>query len=323
AHLSVPLRLSDGRVYGTFCCFSFLPDHTLNQRDVQMMHAFAELAAVQIEVGLELAAREAETVARVNAVIARGGPAMVHQPIYRLDDDQVVGIECLACFPDCETRPPDLWFAEAAEVGLGVELELAALRAALASLPYFPDRLYLAVNLSPQTLLSGGVEAVLAGVPAGRVVLEITEHAVVSDYAGLQRVLEPLRSRVRIAIDDAGAGYSGLRHILDLRPDIIKLDMSLTRGIDSDPARSALAGALVTFARTIGGRIVAEGVETRAELAALRTLGVDCAQGYYLRRPMPLPAAVMFVIAREFRPEGACAVPRRVLSAGPKKRAVN
>jgi EAL domain-containing protein (putative c-di-GMP-specific phosphodiesterase class I) len=304
AHLSVPLRLSDGSVYGTFCCFSAAPDHSLNGRDLQMMRAFADLAAAQIEAGLTLAREEEETTERVRRVIRQDRLNIVYQPIYDLNEDRIRGVECLARFPDSETRPPSEWFAEAAGIGLGVDLELAAVRAALRGLPHLPDDLYLAVNVSPETILSGRLGPVLKGVPAGRIVLEVTEHAVVADYLALQRALKPLRRHVRIAIDDAGAGYSGLRHILDIRPDIIKLDMSLTRGIDRDPARAALATALVDFARDIGAEIVAEGVETPEELGELRSIGIDCAQGYFLRRPMPIAAASRFLIARRF--ETAC-----------------
>jgi EAL domain-containing protein (putative c-di-GMP-specific phosphodiesterase class I) len=127
---------------------------------------------------------------------------------------------------------------EAAEIGLGTLLELAAIRIAQSSLSAFPDHVYLAVNASPKTILSGEFANTLVGMPAERIVLEITEHAHVDDYEGLSRALEPLRSRgVRLAVDDAGAGFSSLQHILQLRPDVIKLDMALTRHIHLDPAR--------------------------------------------------------------------------------------
>jgi EAL domain-containing protein (putative c-di-GMP-specific phosphodiesterase class I) len=133
----------------------------------------------------------------------------------------------------------------------------------------------------------------LSGLPAERIVLEITEHAHVEDYDALLCALEPLRKNgVRLAVDDAGAGYSGLQHILQIRPDFIKLDMALTRHIDLDPARRALASALVAFARDTGSRIIAEGVETASELNTLRGIGIEKAQGYFLGRPMPIGDAV-------------------------------
>lgn len=298
SHISVPLRLSDGSVYGTFCCFSFRPDHSLNDRDVEMMRAFADLAAGQIEAGMTHSARESETIDRVSRVIERGDLAVVYQPIYELSSNEVAGVECLARFADHAVRGPDEWFAEAAEVGLGVDLELTALQVALRALHHLPSSLYLAINVSPNTLLSGSVARLLEEVPVGRVVLEVTEHAIIQDFVRFRNVLEPLRGRVRIAVDDAGAGYSGLRHILDIRPDIIKLDMSLTRGIDKDPARTALARALIAFAADIGSTIVAEGIETAAELSTLKALGAHAGQGYHLQRPKPISALASFLVAR-------------------------
>jgi EAL domain-containing protein (putative c-di-GMP-specific phosphodiesterase class I) len=229
-------------------------------------------------------------------VIEKDQIAMVYQPIWDLNEQRPDGFECLARFTGGPSRSPDKWFMEAAEIGLGTLLELAAIRIAQSSLSAFPDHVYLAVNASPKTILSGEFANTLIGMPAERIVLEITEHAHVDDYEGLLRALEPLRSRgVRLAVDDAGAGFSSLQHILQLRPDVIKLDMALTRHIHLDPARRALASALVAFARNTNSRIVAEGVETASELEALRSIGIEKAQGYFLGRPMPFDDATKLI----------------------------
>jgi EAL domain-containing protein (putative c-di-GMP-specific phosphodiesterase class I) len=298
AHLSVPIRLSDGSVYGTFCCFSYVADHSLRDRDVQMMHAFADLAAAEIEADLAARATHDEISSRTKSVIEQNGPNMVFQPIYALETREIIGVEALARFPDAQARGPESWFAEAASVGLAVDLELAAVRAALSALPHLPANTYLAVNVSPQTILSGELEPLLKNIPLGRLVFEVTEHEIVEDFVLLRTALEPLRRHCKIAVDDVGAGYAGLRHILDIRPDVMKLDMSLTRRIDKDPARAALASALIKFGRDIGSTIVAEGIETRAELTTLSCLGAHAGQGYYLRRPQPLSAVMPFLIAR-------------------------
>lgn len=129
--------------------------------------------------------------------------------------------------------------------------------------------------------------------PPGRIVIEITEHSDVENYEQLLRALLPLRQRgFRLAVDDAGAGYSSLRHILNLQPDFIKLDMGLIRNIDVDPARRALASALIGFARETGSVIIAEGVETASEFETLQLIGVEQVQGYFLGRPMPLECAL-------------------------------
>jgi EAL domain-containing protein (putative c-di-GMP-specific phosphodiesterase class I) len=147
--------------------------------------------------------------------------------------------------------------------------------------------MYLSLNATADTIQSEEFRATLNDVPAERIVLELTEHAPVHDYRGLETVIERLRSKgLRVAVDDAGAGFSSLRHILNLQPDVIKLDIALIRGIDRDPARQALGRALLNFAsEAYGASIVAEGIETNAELETLRDLGCPCGQGFYLGRP--------------------------------------
>ncbi len=167
---------------------------------------------------------------------------------------------------------------------------MAALRAALSHLDGLPSDIRLAVNLSPETVTSAPCRDILAAVPGNRLVIEITEDAPVDDYDAVNEALGGVRTQGgQLAIDDAGAGFASLRHILRLNPDIIKLDLTLTRGIDTDRRRRALASALITFASEIGASIVAEGIETRAELDAPRDLGVAYGQGYYLARPEPMP----------------------------------
>ena len=215
---------------------------------------------------------------------------IVYQPIVDLVSGAVVGFEALSRFASSPPRPPDQWFAEAASVGLGIELELHALRAALAERHRMPEEVYLSLNVSPQTAMSPLLFDLLEGSPCERIVLEVTEHVGIEDYDALSESLRRLRSRgVRIAIDDAGSGYASLRHILNIRPDIIKLDIALTRGIDVDPARQALAVALVSFRQDIGAVLVAEGIETQSELDMLVHLGLQHGQGYHLGRPGDLP----------------------------------
>lgn len=227
---------------------------------------------------------------RIRGILKGEGLSMVFQPIVELHDARIIGFEALARFAAEPRRPPDVWFAEAASVSLLVDLEMAALRAAFGHLDLLPPHAYLSVNLSPETVLSPGLVELLVGLPGVRIVVEVTEHAPVEDYETLNEALADLRARgCRLAIDDAGAGFASLRHILRLAPDIIKLDITLTRGLDSDPARRALATALISFANEIGVTLVAEGVETQPEVDALRALGVGLGQGYFFARPGPLP----------------------------------
>ncbi|MGI8609975.1 MAG: EAL domain-containing protein [Candidatus Dormibacteria bacterium] len=231
-----------------------------------------------------------EQVQRIQQVINEGLITMVFQPIIDLQTREVRGVESLARLTAEPRRTPDLWFIEATNVGLGVDLELQAIRAALLQLPLLPPTVYMSINASPATAAAPALAEVLDKVPLGRVVLEVTEHDAVSDYEALMDSLKDLRARgLRLAVDDMGSGYANLRHILRLAPDIIKLDVELTRGIHLDTPKRALASSFANFAREIGAKIVAEGMETKEEFETLKQLGVQLGQGYYLARPGPLP----------------------------------
>jgi EAL domain-containing protein (putative c-di-GMP-specific phosphodiesterase class I)/AmiR/NasT family two-component response regulator len=223
----------------------------------------------------------------IDRFLAGEGVTMVYQPIMELRSREIVGWEALARFHSLPLRPPNEWFAEAVEMELGVQLELMAIRNAMRSLPDVPAGAYLSVNCSPRAAMSPELGRTL-GDHAQRMVVEITEHEAIEDYAALATALEALRALgVRIAIDDAGAGFASLRHTLLLLPDIVKVDISLTRDIDNDRAKRALTSALISFADEMGMSIIAEGIETQAELETLVSLGVPYGQGFYLAEPAP------------------------------------
>jgi len=237
----------------------------------------------------EITGRRAQ-IERIRRVLDDGLLTPVFQPIVDLRSGDLVGVEALARFPD-DLPGPEAWFASAESVGLRVELEVHAVRAAVAQLASVPAGAFLAVNLSPQTI--GAVHGLdLLGLEHhGRLVIEITEHARVDDYSELDAVLERVRADgARLAVDDVGAGFASLRHILNLAPEFIKLDISLTRDIHVRRECVALAAALIALADELGASIVAEGIETREQLDALRRLGVRFGQGFYLARPGPLAA---------------------------------
>ena len=294
AHLSVPIRFRDGTLYGTLCCFSHQADQSLSKRDLGMMTHLATFLGLQLERQTRAQRRQDRMRSRISEVLGTGAFDPVFQPILNLPTGDLWGFEALTRFrADCN-RSPDQWFADATGVGLGVALELATARKALAVAREFPNTTRVSLNVSPETILDARLHGVLADWPVDRIVLEVTEHVSVGDYDRIARSLAAFRARgLRLAVDDAGAGYASFRHILSLQPDIIKLDMSLVRGIDTDSGRRALAAALIGFAAETGARIVAEGVETHAELATLRELGVCAAQGYLLGRPVPLVEALL------------------------------
>ena len=231
--------------------------------------------------------------ARIERVLAEQSFSIVFQPIDDLSTGRTVGFEALSRFAAEPIRPPDQWFAEAAAVGLGEQLEFAAVEAALAHLPEIPAGSYVSLNLSGASICSGRLEAVLAGTDVNKVVLEITEHERIDDYERLRTVLAGLRRRgLRVAVDDAGAGFASFTHVVRLAPDIIKLDRGLVSGIAHDPVRHSLAAALIRFSHEIRAAVVAEGIETANDLVELRLLGVRYGQGYYLARPAPLKAVL-------------------------------
>jgi EAL domain-containing protein (putative c-di-GMP-specific phosphodiesterase class I)/putative methionine-R-sulfoxide reductase with GAF domain len=210
----------------------------------------------------------------------------VVQPVVRTADRLVVGYEALARMPLEPTRPPDWWLSRAQQVGIRRNLEMACLRAAAALGPVPEDRL-LFVNLSPSLLADPAALVLLDDLP-DRLVIELTEQEAVSDYYRLRLDLEPWLSRgIRVAIDDTGAGYSSLRHVIELTPDFLKLDRELVRDLDTDRSRRALIRAMAAFASEVGTTVIAEGVETQSELDVLAEAGVPLVQGYLLARPGP------------------------------------
>lgn len=224
---------------------------------------------------------------RIERVLNAQDLKMHFQPIASLADKHAIGYEALAFFRDSPPRTPDVWFAEAVTVGLGVDLELLAITGALKHLAALPADTFLSLNASPEVAVSPDLRELLEGVE-DRVVIEITEHAPVPDYEALVDGLALLRGRgVRLAVDDCGAGFASLRHVLLLAPDFIKLDIALCRDVQH-PLRRALARALVSFAAEIDCGVIAEGIETPEDLAALRSLGVELGQGFHLGRPAEL-----------------------------------
>ena len=225
----------------------------------------------------------------VEAVVEGHGFHLVYQPILHLDTGEVAGVEALCRFDD--EAPTEHRFRTCEELGLAAPLDLAIIERALADFHHLPGG-YLALNLSASTIGDRALQTLLesADVPHRRLVIELTEHARIPDYQQASSVIDALRAKgIRLAVDDAGAGWASFRHVLSLRPDIIKMDRSLTRGVDVDPARRALAMALAIFAGEVGATVVAEGVETDGEVRALRLAGIHRGQGFVLAPPQSLP----------------------------------
>lgn len=229
---------------------------------------------------------------RIEALLSRDVVGLAWQPIVTLPGHSVRGYEALARFRGRPRRAPNLWFDDAEHIGLRTQLELLVIRQALSYARQIPEGVFLSLNASPATLLADELATLTASL-GPRIVMEVTEHAAVQDYDSLTVAISALRSLgVRLAIDDAGAGFASMAHVVRLSPDFIKLDASLIHNVDVDRTKRALAAALVRFARETGADLIGEGIETRSQLHTVETIGVDLGQGFLLGRPAALAPRV-------------------------------
>ena len=295
SYIAAPLRGSDGSIYGMFCCVGHKVKQGLGKRDLAVMAVFADMAGVHISEHIAENQDRQAVLNRIREVMTPEKLNISYQPIYGLKEQKIVGYESLARFDTDPYRTPDVWFAEAQSVGLGQELELLAIRRGIEGMSHISETAYISLNVSPEIILAGVLHDVFDEVISNRIVLEITEHSKVTDYEVFREALDALRKKgVQIAVDDAGAGFASFQHILELGAEIIKLDISLIKGIDKDPARKALATALTAFSKKTNTKVIAEGVETREEYNELLKIGVDKIQGYYIGYPMPVEQVVLY-----------------------------
>ena len=296
SYLGAPIVLNDGEVYGTFCCFSHTPNDSLNERDLALMKIFADIAARHIDKQLHKNQEDNQIKKRITEVLNNHEVKTVFQPVFHVDQQKVIGYECLSRFTSTPYLTPDIWFQQAESVGLGEELEIMAIEAAIDKMSAFSNNTSFSLNISPEYVINGAVERALTQhILDKKIVLEVTEHAQITDYRAFRNAVESLRNQgVRLAIDDVGAGYSNFQHILELGADIIKLDISLIRNIDTDTSRKALTAALIAYAKETACEVLAERVETQEEFHELVRLGINKIQGYFISQPLELEQAIHF-----------------------------
>ncbi len=250
--------------------------------ELPVLTTLASILGTLLSAGLEARNRDEAARGSIQEILDAAAFTPFFQPIVTLRTGVVIGYEALSRFSN--GVPPDVTFALAARSGLGLELEAATLHAALEAATNLPSDAYLSLNVSPSLIRSGSLRTILGG-QVRPLVLEITEHVAIDDYPALRQELTAIGLDVRLAVDDAGAGYASLRHILELAPDFVKLDIGLIRDIDTDLARQALIAGVSYFAAERNLQLIAEGIETTAELKMLRSIGIACGQGYLLGRP--------------------------------------
>lgn len=289
--IAVPLALPDGTICGMVCAQSPDPMPALNQRDLAVVQSFAR--RVEEAMGAAFSADHAGTSLRrrIDDVIADRDFQLLLQPIVALSDNAVMGAEALCRFRPAPYRSPDTWFAEARQVGLHLDLEWAVIAKITALLPDLPRALNLSINVSPDMLAAGDLPDLIDGPFSDRIIFELTDHDQTGNLPALQTQMRRLRRLgVQIAVDDLTPGYASLNTVLQIKPDIVKLDREIVRGINLDPANRALAAAVVHFADDIGAQVIAEGIERQEEATTLRDLGVMHGQGFLLGRPGGLTA---------------------------------
>jgi EAL domain-containing protein (putative c-di-GMP-specific phosphodiesterase class I) len=288
-HLSVPIYLSDGKLFGTYCAFCRHARMDLNDRDHALMRVFADITASLIENNKKQFKDGKSRWNQIQTAILERDYYAVFQPILHIKDKKLWGYEALTRFGRL-SGTPDKIFEQAGELGLGEQLGSLVIARALEDSAALPQSVFINLNATPELIASGALLELFSQYgDLNRFVLEITEHVIIQDYQEILSAIDPLRKKgMRLAIDDTGAGYASFRHILLLKPEIIKLDMSLIRDIDQNEEKQALTAALVAFSRRGKHLLIAEGVETQEEFSVLRDLGVDLVQGYLFSKPMPV-----------------------------------
>jgi len=293
SYVGAPVRTADGRPVGMLCCLGRGAGEQLDVEDVRTVEMLADLVSDRLRWNASGGTPEpglAQRRERVLGVLQSGALEVHFQPVVDMATGRAIGYEGLTRVPGWLDGGPAELVSDAAATGLGVDLEEVAARTALAALDRRPERLPLAVNLSPEALLRPSVVDLLMQHSDQRIGVEVTEHHPIDDYDRLLGVTGLLQSAgVLLSVDDTGAGYASLRHVLRLRPDVIKLDIALVAGVHQDPAKRALIVGLGVFARQTGAALIAEGVEEPEERDVLLDLGVRYGQGYLFARPAPFP----------------------------------
>ena len=254
---------------------------------------FAATASALLSRPLESAHRSDLVRVRIEQILADRTFSPVFQPILALTSGEPVGYEGLTRFAD--GTPPDQMIAQAHAVGLGIDLEIACLTAALEAAEPLPSGCWLSLNISPEVIVRARDLPTLFAGHSRKIVLEVTEHVEVADYQAIRDALARLGPTVRLAVDDAGAGFASLRHVVELGPRFLKLDTALVRDVDRDLTRQAMIDGLTRFAQRAHCEVIAEGIEESGELDMLRQLGVPFGQGYLLGRPESISAIVSSV----------------------------
>ncbi len=286
SHLGIPLHLPDGRLYGTLCALDPRPRPSLNDRDVDFLEFVAGIVAAELA-ALDRSHERGRVMSDTVRHLMADGHQIALQPIRSLRDSRTAGYEALSRFDDTSVTP-DVWFGRAARIGMAQQLELYAIERALRLLPVLPGDRFLTLNASPEVACGIELHRMLEDVDRQRVVVEVTEQLPLGDdwVAGLARLRA---AGTRIAVDDTGAGHASMQRLVELQPELIKIDRAIIDGMGRDAAKQAMVLALGHFAESMGARLIAEGIETAEDRDTASALGVSYGQGFVLGPPRLTP----------------------------------
>lgn len=212
-----------------------------------------------------------------------------YQPIVDMRTCEMIGVEALSRFPQLPGIPVDEIFRQSRHHGRQVDLDMVAICVALEGMSQLPDGVHMALNVSAESLASARLPALIShNVAREQIVLEVTEHSKITDFLPLYKPLHDFRERmVKLAMNDVGAGFAGLANLVNLRPDIIKIDRFLIDNINAFPGKRDMVEAILSIARNMRSIVVAEGVETQKEIDWLQAIGLRFGQGFFWAKPSP------------------------------------
>lgn len=286
--ISVPITMRDGKLYGSICGFSRTIRNDISERDIRFVELLAEFASRILEHSITKSSKLRKRHDFIMKIINDRSFHNVYQSIVDFSTGKNIGLEALTRFEDVSFESPDWIFREAESFGLKAELEIAVLDEPIKRTHQMSGDCYVSINVSPTTVATKAFKDLVATAATDHLVIELNEADTVDSYFALNNHLDKIRALgVSLAIDDVGSGYANFRHILELSPEILKLDISLIRDINISRKKQALAAAIIAYADEFGSKIIAEGVETDAELQVLQKLGINLIQGYLFSKPAP------------------------------------
>ncbi|TDO98837.1 sensor domain-containing phosphodiesterase [Marinomonas balearica] len=289
SYIGIPLYLSNGELFGSFCCFSSQENPNLAEQHVSILSICTQFIVGALERQIQQDALCVKIAGHIDQLEVDGLHQMVFQPITDTVRQKVVGVEALSRFGSSNERSTQEWFDQATFAGVNEKLELRALQQAISILDKLPDDVYLSVNLSSCTLQNPSFWSVIESIPLSQLKFEINANIPIDAVEVVATDIFKLKQRgARVALDDVGIGHNYFKLIQATQPDSVKLKRSLMCCINDDLARKTLVSALVSFASELSIVVTAKGVETKEELLTLMELGIYCIQGFYYAKPLSL-----------------------------------